>query len=936
MRRVSMIVVLSLCTLLFASIISAQQASAIAATTTASVPNLIRYSGTLKDAQGAALVSTAPVGVTFAIYNQEDGGAAVWQETQNVTPEANGQYSVILGSTTATGLPTDLFSEQEQRWLGVQVQGQSEQPRVLLVSVPYAFKAHEAETLGGRSVSDFVLANGANPVANAPNNSQPPTLTASTNPANNGTRKGAASDGPTNFSGSTTDQIVGVTQSGTGNAIVASTSNTTSSSDAVQGTISGPGVAIYGSASSTSAQAYGVQGNSASTIGIGLLGFATATTGSTYGLKGYSSSTGGTGVRGLSTATTGSTTGISASVASAAGTAGVFNNTAGGKILSGQNNGVQKFSVDGSGNVNASGTFTGNGSALTGIAFTQLGGQLTSAQLNGTYSNALNLTNSQNNLTGNGAGLTGISFSNLSGSLASSQLSGTYSAPVNLANVSNSYSGSGASLSGIVFPQIVGTLGSSQFSGTYSNAVTLSNTNNVFYGDGTNLNIRGGVCGNGCILNQTTQQANANFNISGSGTANIFNAASYQIGSSQVLSIGNAANFNLFVGVNAGASTSTGAGNTFAGYEAGLQNGAGSYNTYSGYTAGYNAAGGVGNTFTGAQAGYNSYGLSYSTYTGYQAGYSTSSGYYSQSYNTYTGADAGYANATGYENVFTGADAGYSSSGGIDNVFDGVNTGYSDTGSYNSFYGTLAGYNNTAGSYNIFLGYQGGYNNVGGNSDIYIGNAGPTTTGENNTIRIGTQGTSSGQQNVTYIAGIFGSTSGGGTAVYIDSTGQLGTQTSSRRFKEQIADMGDSTSALMKLRPVSFFYKPEYTKGDRTLQYGLIAEEVAQVYPGLVAYDNDGKPYTVRYQYLAPMLLNEVQKQYRRAEEQSEIVATQQLQIKAQRQEIDSLKHELQLQNTSLQERLSKLESYVATQTQMKTASDVQPSTTASPSGDSQ
>ena len=83
-------------------------------------------------------------------------------ETQTVTPDASGNYSVLLGSTTATGLPADLFSQEEQRWLGVQVEGQAEQPRVLLVSVPYAFKAHEAETLGGKSVSDFVLANGGN------------------------------------------------------------------------------------------------------------------------------------------------------------------------------------------------------------------------------------------------------------------------------------------------------------------------------------------------------------------------------------------------------------------------------------------------------------------------------------------------------------------------------------------------------------------------------------------------------------------------------------------------------------------------------------------------------------------------------------------------------------------------------------------------------
>ncbi len=202
----------------------------------------------------------------------------------------------------------------------MQVQGQAEQPRVLLVSVPYAFKAHEAETLGGKSISDFVLAKDVNAENSArwrrvsfwlcldaerhrerANAKSPSNL--------------ATAQGPTNFSGTTTDQIVSAVQSGTGKAIVASTStgnaivaNTTSvttTTYAVSGTIPGAGVAILGHASSATAQGYGIQGTSDSNIGIGLLGFATATTGSTYGLKGYSSSTGGTGVRGLSTATTG-------------------------------------------------------------------------------------------------------------------------------------------------------------------------------------------------------------------------------------------------------------------------------------------------------------------------------------------------------------------------------------------------------------------------------------------------------------------------------------------------------------------------------------------------------------------------------------------------------------------------------------------------------
>ena len=150
MRRISTALAIALSTLLLISICSAQQTSTI------TVPNLIRYNGTLKDAQATASISSTTIGVTFAIYKQQDGGAPIWQETQNVTPDASGQYNVVLGSTTSTGLPSDLFSQQEQRWLGMQVQGEAEQTRSLLVSVPYAFKAQEAETLGGLPASAFV------------------------------------------------------------------------------------------------------------------------------------------------------------------------------------------------------------------------------------------------------------------------------------------------------------------------------------------------------------------------------------------------------------------------------------------------------------------------------------------------------------------------------------------------------------------------------------------------------------------------------------------------------------------------------------------------------------------------------------------------------------------------------------------------------------
>src|SRR6266404_5305312 len=121
------------------------------------VPRLVKFAGTLKDEQGKA--RTGMVGVTFAVYKEQEGGAALWLETQNVELDEQGHYTVLLGATKSEGLPLELFTSGEPRWLGVQVNlpKEVEQPRVLLVSVPYALKAADAETLGGKPLSSFVL-----------------------------------------------------------------------------------------------------------------------------------------------------------------------------------------------------------------------------------------------------------------------------------------------------------------------------------------------------------------------------------------------------------------------------------------------------------------------------------------------------------------------------------------------------------------------------------------------------------------------------------------------------------------------------------------------------------------------------------------------------------------------------------------------------------
>jgi hypothetical protein len=124
--------------------------------TTSALPRLVRFGGTVKDLNGSPL--TGVVGITFAFYSEKTGGAPLWLETQNATADANGHYAVLLGSTKSDGVPAELFTSEQARWVGVQVSGQAEQPRALLVSAPYALKAGDAETIGGLPPSAFVLA----------------------------------------------------------------------------------------------------------------------------------------------------------------------------------------------------------------------------------------------------------------------------------------------------------------------------------------------------------------------------------------------------------------------------------------------------------------------------------------------------------------------------------------------------------------------------------------------------------------------------------------------------------------------------------------------------------------------------------------------------------------------------------------------------------
>ena len=239
-------------------------------------------------------------------------------------------------------------------------------------------------------------------------------------------------------------------------------------------------------------------------------------------------------------------------------------------------------------------------------------------------------------------------------------------------------------------------------------------------------------------------------------------------------------------------------------------------------------------------------------------------------YNTATGVESLRNNLDGGGNTANGHRTLYSNTKGSNNTASGFQSLYFNTeGEYNtaigagSLYANTVGKSNTAigaqslgrstGSNNVALGNNAGYNLTSGDNNVYITNTGGLS--ESNTIRIGTN------HQRTFLAGVRGVTVTGGATVLIDANGQMGTISSSARYKHDIRDMGDLGARLMQLRPVTFRYN---TQGqDAPIQFGLIAEEVNEVLPELVARNKDGEIETVMYHELPAMLLSEIQRQRR-------------------------------------------------------------------------
>jgi len=282
-------------------------------------------------------------------------------------------------------------------------------------------------------------------------------------------------------------------------------------------------------------------------------------------------------------------------------------------------------------------------------------------------------------------------------------------------------------------------------------------------------------------------------------------------------------NQNTFLGDNALSSNTAGFNNTAIGSSALASNSTGAANTATGQTA----------------LASNTTGLN----------------------NTADGAGALAANSTGGGNTATGQLALTNNVAGSNNTAVGMGTLSLSSGSNNTAIGASAGDSVGTGNDNVFIGFTAGEMVQGGSHNIEIAHHG--TPGDIATIRIGTKK----NQKNTYIAGITGVTVAGGVSVIVDDSGHLGTVTSSARFKDNVRPMDKASEAILALQPVTFRYKHDLDP-EGIPQFGLVAEQVEKVNPDLVARDEQGKPYTVRYEAVNAMLLNEFLKEHRKGEEQ--------------------------------------------------------------------
>jgi hypothetical protein len=440
-----------------------------------------------------------------------------------------------------------------------------------------------------------------------------------------------------------------------------------------------------------------------------------------------------------------------------------------------------------------------------------------------TISTALKVSNSATTATS----------ANTANAIVARDASGNFSAGTIIGNLTGNTSGSAASFTGSLSGDVTGTQGATVVStvggvtaanvasgANLANAATDANTASAIVRRDASGNFSAGTITAAGDVNLSTTNA--------AGTVGVIN----QNGTRLIHSFGTN---NFFAGAGAGNFTMTGGSNTASGINALRFNTTGTFNTAIGAAALSANTSGKNNTANGQSALVN--------------------------------------NTTGVFNTASGAFALVSNNADNNTAIGEEALRNNTSGKNNTAIGVEALFNNMTGSDNIAVGPASGFNLTGGNN-IDIGNEG--VAADSGIIRIGT----SGFQTATFFAGIRGVTTGVTDAipVLIDSKGQLGTISSSRRYKQDIKDMGATSSRLMALRPVTFRYLKPYANGEKPIQFGLIAEEVAETFPELVVRNQEGQPETVKYQDLTPLLLNELQKQVREVQKQAKTIAALQAQ----------------------------------------------------------
>jgi hypothetical protein len=313
---------------------------------------------------------------------------------------------------------------------------------------------------------------------------------------------------------------------------------------------------------------------------------------------------------------------------------------------------------------------------------------------------------------------------------------------------------------------------------------------------------------------------------------------------------------NTAVGVGALQFNTDGRFNTAIGVDALGDNTLGRFNTASGANSLWHNTTGYSNTATGMNALFDNTSGSENTANGRGALFANTSA----NANVATGSLSMHLNTIGDQNTATGHRSLYSNIDGYNNTVSGFQALSANVdGHDNTVIGAWARANNSSGSGNLILGAFAGINDNGvGSNNIIVAHTG--VLDDDVTTRIGEF------QTRAFIAGIQGVTTSinDAVSVVIDSNGQLGTASSSRRYKEDINDMGSASDRLLQLHPVTFRYKETYANGDQPLDYGLIAEEVAEVFPELVVFNGENQPETVKYRLLSSLLVNELQKQHSR------------------------------------------------------------------------